>query len=81
MDMIVVNLNSIDKVKKFVNTIAKYDCSSECWNVGGIKVFSASSIMSIFSLDFNEPVGVKINTNDKETAKQFYKEMRELNEG
>ena len=74
--MAVVKLDTVDKVKKFVNIIAKYDNATEVWELGGHKVFSASSIISIFSLDFNKDLGIKINTYDEGVADKFYDEMK-----
>ena len=76
--MAVVNLNSVDRVKKFVNIMSKVDNPVEAWNIDGTRVFCASSIISVFSLDFTKPIGVKINTTDEKVAEEFYKEMENL---
>ena len=46
-----ISLNSIDKVKAFVNEISKFDCDFDL--VSGRYVIDAKSIMGIFSLDFH----------------------------
>ena len=49
MKTVKISLNSIDKVKAFVNTIARYDEDFDL--VSGRYVIDAKSIMGIFSLD------------------------------
>ena len=46
-----ISLNSIDKVKAFVNEISKFDCDFDL--VSGRYVIDAKSIMGIFSLDLS----------------------------
>ena len=76
--MTVVNLNSVERVQEFVNILSKHNNPIEAWNIDGHKVFCASSIISVFSLDFNKPIGVKINTTDEKVAEEFYKKMENL---
>ena len=49
MKTVKISLNSIDKVKAFVNEISKFDCDFDL--VSGRYVIDAKSIMGIFSLD------------------------------
>ena len=49
-----ISLNSIDKVKAFVNEISKFDCDFDL--VSGRYVIDAKSIMGIFSLDLSKPI-------------------------
>ena len=49
MKTVKISLNSIDKVKSFVNEITKYDYDFDL--VSGRYVIDAKSIMGIFSLD------------------------------
>ena len=49
MKTVKISLNSIDKVKSFVNEITKYDNDFDL--VSGRYVIDAKSIMGIFSLD------------------------------
>lgn len=49
MQKVVISLNSIDKVKSFVNTISQYDFDFDL--ISGRYVIDAKSIMGIFSLD------------------------------
>jgi phosphocarrier protein HPr len=46
-----INLNSIDRVKSFVNIISKFDNDFDL--VSGRYVIDAKSIMGIFSLDLS----------------------------
>lgn len=76
--MIVVKLNTVEKVKRFVNIVSKFNHPIEAWEIDGHKVYCASSIISVFNLDFNKDIGVKINTTDEQTAKEFYSELEQL---
>ncbi len=59
MKTIKVSLNSIDKVKTFVNEIIKYDFDFDL--VSGRYVIDAKSIMGIFSLDLSKPIDLNIH--------------------
>ena len=54
MKSVKVNINSIDKVKKFVNILTKYDGNFDL--VSGRYVIDAKSIMGIFSLDLSQDI-------------------------
>ena len=62
MKTVQISLNSIDKVKSFVNTITKYDNDFDL--VSGRYVIDAKSIMGIFSLDLSKPIDLAIHTED-----------------
>ena len=53
------SLNSIDKVKSFVNDITKFDYDFDL--VSGRYVIDAKSIMGIFSLDLSKPIDLNIH--------------------
>ena len=59
MKNVKISLNSIDKVKSFVNTIARYDLDFDL--VSGRYVIDAKSIMGIFSLDLSKPIDLNIH--------------------
>ena len=59
MKTIKVSLNSIDKVKTFVNEIIKYDFDFDL--VSGRYVIDEKSIMGIFSLDLSKPIDLNIH--------------------
>ena len=59
MKTVQIYLNSIDKVKSFVNLIAKFDFDFDL--VSGRYVIDAKSIMGIFSLDLSKPIDLSIH--------------------
>ncbi len=59
MKTVQISLNSIDKVKAFVNEITKYDNDFDL--VSGRYVIDAKSIMGIFSLDLSKPIDLNIH--------------------
>ena len=62
MKTVQISLNSIDKVKSFVNDITKFDYDFDL--VSGRYVIDAKSIMGIFSLDLTKPICVNFYTED-----------------
>ena len=61
MKTVQISLNSIDKVKSFVNEITKYDNDFDL--VSGRYVIDAKSIMGIFSLDLSKPIDLNIHSD------------------
>ena len=57
-----VSLNSIDKVKSFVNDISGINAEFDL--VSGRYVIDAKSIMGIFSLDISKPIDLNIHTEE-----------------
>ena len=53
MKTVQISLNSIDKVKSFVNAITQYEYDFDL--ISGRYVIDAKSIMGIFSLDLSKP--------------------------
>ena len=65
MKTVQISLNSIDKVKSFVNDITKFDYDL----VSGRYVIDAKSIMGIFSLDLSKAIDLNIHAdNDSDVA-------------
>ena len=62
MKTVQISLNSIDKVKSFVNDITKFDYDFDL--VSGRYVIDAKSIMGIFSLDLSKPIKLQAHTDD-----------------
>ena len=60
MKTVQISLNSIGKVKSFVNAITKYDFDFDL--ISGRYVIDAKSIMGIFSLDLSKPIELAIHT-------------------
>ena len=59
MKTVSISLNSIDKVKAFVNDISKYDFDFDL--VSRRYVIDAKSIMGIFSLDLSKPINLNVH--------------------
>lgn len=59
MKTVKISLNSIDKVKSFVNEVTKFDTDFDL--VSGRYVIDAKSIMGIFSLDLSKPIDLNIH--------------------
>ena len=62
MKTVQISLNSIDKVKSFVNSISQFDYDFEL--ISGRYVIDAKSIMGIFSLDLSKPIDLAIHSTD-----------------
>ncbi|MBQ2276233.1 MAG: HPr family phosphocarrier protein [Lachnospiraceae bacterium] len=59
MKTVKISLNSIDKVKSFVNEVSRFDTEFDL--VSGRYVIDAKSIMGIFSLDISKPIDLNIH--------------------
>ena len=62
MKTVKISLNSIDKVKSFVNDISRFNYDFDL--VSGRYVIDAKSIMGIFSLDLSRPIDLSIHAED-----------------
>ncbi|MDF2819596.1 MAG: HPr component phosphorylation site [Clostridiales bacterium] len=63
MKTVKVSLDSIDKVKQFVNLVSKYDTEFDL--VSGRYVIDAKSIMGIFSLDLSKSIDLNIHDGEQ----------------
>ena len=63
MKTVRVCLDSIDKVKGFVNDISRFNTDFDL--ISGRYVIDAKSIMGIFSLDLSKPIELTIHENDE----------------
>ena len=63
MKTVKICLNSIEKVKSFVNDITKFDVDFDL--VSGRYVIDAKSIMGIFSLDLSKPIDLSIHAAEE----------------
>ena len=59
MTAVKISLNSIDKVKAFVNDVTNFNTDFDL--VSGRYVIDAKSIMGIFSLDISKPIELNIH--------------------
>ena len=64
MQTVKISLNSIEKVKNFVNAISNFDFDFDL--VSGRYVIDAKSIMGIFSLDLSKPIDLNIHAEGKD---------------
>ena len=64
MKTVKISLNSIDKVKSFVNDITKYDYDFDL--VSGRYVIDAKSLMGIFSLVLSKDIDLNIHAEGEE---------------
>lgn len=64
MKTVQISLNSIEKIKSFVNTVAKFDYDFDL--VSGRYIIDAKSIMGILSLDLSKPIDLNIHA-EKDT--------------
>lgn len=62
MKTVHISLNSIDKVKAFVNEITKFENDFDL--VSGRYVIDAKSIMGIFSLDLSKSIELNIHSEN-----------------
>lgn len=63
MKTVRVCLDSIDKVKGFVNDISRFNTGFDL--ISGRYVIDAKSIMGIFSLDLSKPIELTIHESDE----------------
>ena len=61
MKTVQISLNSIDKVKSFVNAITQYEFDFDL--ISGRYVIDAKSIMGIFSLDLSKPIDLNVHAD------------------
>ena len=61
MKTVQISLNSIGKVKSFVNAITQFDFDFDL--ISGRYVIDAKSIMGIFSLDISKPIDLNIHAD------------------
>lgn len=59
MKTVQISLNSIDKVKSFVNAITQFNFDFDL--ISGRYVIDAKSIMGIFSLDLSKPINLNVH--------------------
>ena len=63
MKTVRVCLDSIDKVKGFVNDISRFNTDFDL--ISGRYVIDAKSILGIFSLDLSKPIELTIHESDE----------------
>lgn len=71
-----INLNTIEKVKQFVNIVDKFESDVDI-EQGKYRV-KAKSIIAIFSLNLLEPLLVKIDRKNEKEIESFNEVMEEF---
>ncbi len=75
MQNVQILIDSIDKVKAFVNEIARFNCDFDL--ISGRYVIDAKSIMGIFSLDISKPIELDIHATDEKDKEAILKAIDE----
>lgn len=70
MHTVQIYLNSIDKVKAFVDSVNTFNTEFDL--IFGRFVIDAKSIMGIFSLDLSKPLILNADTDDEELIKETF---------
>ncbi len=68
-----IMLNTINDVKKFVNTVSKYNFDVDL--ISGRYAIDAKSIMGIFSLDLSKAIKLEAHSED---CDKFMDEIKEF---
>ena len=69
-----VNLNSIDKVKKFVRMMSEIEDNIDL--VSGRYIVDAKSLLGVFSLDLSKPIKLEFNgSRNEESIKKTLQEF------
>ena len=68
-----IMLDSINKVKTFVNIVAKCDYDVDL--TSGRYIVDAKSIMGIFSLDLSKPIKIDIHGDEEGTFEEEIKDF------
>ena len=72
----VIKLNSLEKVKRFVDEATTFECDVDV--LYRRYILDAKSIMALLSADLTEPLKVVIHTDDYEKLKRFYEMMEDF---
>ena len=71
-----IKLDTIDKVKRFVNIVDKFE--NEIDIISGRYLINAKSIMAVFSLELTKPLSVIIHEANIGDVSRLHKEMEEF---
>lgn len=67
MEMVKVSLGNIDKVKKFVSHVTRFDTDMDL--VSDRYVVDAKSILGIFSMDLSKPLKLQIHAGGEDAGR------------
>lgn len=73
---LVLNLNTLDKVRDFTNEANKFNSDIDI--IRGRYVIDGKSVLGIYTIDLTKPVTVKINSDDKAEIARFYEKMEQF---
>lgn len=73
---LVLNLNTLDKVKDFTNETNKFNSDIDI--IRDRYVIDAKSVLGIYTIDLTKPVTVKINSDDKAEIARFNERMEQF---
>lgn len=78
MTEIRINLNTIDKVKEFVNLATKFACDLDLTSENRRYIIDAKSIMGIFSLDLSNNLTLVIHSEKTEEVQGVIAAVKEF---
>ena len=76
MTTVRISLNSIDKVKQFVNVTSKVD--GDVFLQSGRYIIDAKSIMGIFSIDLTKPLEMSFEKCSDEEKNKYLEKIQEF---
>lgn len=71
-----ISINTIDKVKRFVNLTNR--CEADVDIISGRLLVDAKSIMGIFSMDLTRPMTLRIHESNTEKLEEYKKLFEEF---
>ena len=72
----VIKLNSLEKVKRFVDKATTFECDVDV--LYRRYILDAKSIMALLSADLTEPLKVVIHTDEYDELKRFFDMMEDF---
>ena len=71
-----ISINTIDKVKRFVNLTNQ--CEADVDIISGRLLVDAKSIMGIFSMDLTRPMTLRVHESNIEKLEEYKKMFEEF---
>ena len=72
----IIKLNSLEKVKRFVNDVTTFDCDVDV--LYRRYILDGKSIMALLSVDLMNPLKAVIHTDNYEELKRFFDMMEDF---
>ena len=74
---ILISLNTVEKVKNFVNKVSKYDSDEITLDlISGRYIIDAKSIMGIFSLDLSKNLTLRMLAKDENLINNLKEDIK-----